>query len=298
MVKNSIEDFVHYIRIEKGLSDNTLLAYQRDLTAYLTFLIEQRHINDLSDITREDVVGFMGLMREEGKSARSIARYMASIRSFHHFLLIDQKSTTDPTTQIATPKQAQTLPAILHVDEVDALLATPDKTTALGLRDAAMLELLYATGLRVSELITLKLSDLHLNMGFIQTIGKGHKERIIPLGQTATTVINEYLELSRSQLYREKYKNDTLFLNFHGRPMTRQGFWKNLKKMTLQAGIKKEITPHTLRHSFATHLLENGADLRSVQELLGHSDIATTQIYTHVTKSRLADVYQQFHPRA
>lgn len=298
MVKNSIEDFVHYIRIEKGLSDNTLLAYQRDLTAYLTFLIEQRHINDLSDITREDVVGFMGLMKEEGKSARSIARYMASIRSFHHFLLIDQKSTTDPTTQIATPKQAQTLPAILHVDEVDALLATSDKTTALGLRDAAMLELLYATGLRVSELITLKLSDLHLNMGFIQTIGKGHKERIIPLGQTATTVINEYLELSRSQLYREKYKNDTLFLNFHGRPMTRQGFWKNLKKMTLQAGIKKEITPHTLRHSFATHLLENGADLRSVQELLGHSDIATTQIYTHVTKSRLADVYQQFHPRA
>lgn len=298
MVKNSIEDFVHYIRIEKGLSDNTLLAYQRDLTADLTFLIEQRHINDLSDITREDVVGFMGLMKEEGKSARSIARYMASIRSFHHFLLIDQKSTTDPTTQIATPKQAQTLPAILHVDEVDALLATPDKTTALGLRDAAMLELLYATGLRVSELITLKLSDLHLNMGFIQTIGKGHKERIIPLGQTATTVINEYLELSRSQLYREKYKNDTLFLNFHGRPMTRQGFWKNLKKMTLQAGIKKEITPHTLRHSFATHLLENGADLRSVQELLGHSDIATTQIYTHVTKSRLADVYQQFHPRA
>lgn len=298
MVKNSIEDFVHYIRIEKGLSDNTLLAYQRDLTAYLTFLIEQRHINDLSDITREDVVGFMGLMKEEGKSARSIARDMASIRSFHHFLLIDQKSTTDPTTQIATPKQAQTLPAILHVDEVDALLATPDKTTALGLRDAAMLELLYATGLRVSELITLKLSDLHLNMGFIQTIGKGHKERIIPLGQTATTVINEYLELSRSQLYREKYKNDTLFLNFHGRPMTRQGFWKNLKKMTLQAGIKKEITPHTLRHSFATHLLENGADLRSVQELLGHSDIATTQIYTHVTKSRLADVYQQFHPRA
>ena len=297
-MKNSIEDFVHYIRIEKGLSDNTLLAYQRDLTAYLTFLIEQRHINDLSDITREDVVGFMGLMKEEGKSARSIARYMASIRSFHHFLLIDQKSTTDPTTQIATPKQAQTLPAILHVDEVDALLATPDKTTALGLRDAAMLELLYATGLRVSELITLKLSDLHLNMGFIQTIGKGHKERIIPLGQTATTVINEYLELSRPQLYREKYKNDTLFLNFHGRPMTRQGFWKNLKKMTLQAGIKKEITPHTLRHSFATHLLENGADLRSVQELLGHSDIATTQIYTHVTKSRLADVYQQFHPRA
>lgn len=297
-MKNSIEDFVHYIRIEKGLSDNTLLAYQRDLTAYLTFLIEQRHINDLSDITREDVVGFMGLMKEEGKSARSIARYMASIRSFHHFLLIDQKSTTDPTTQIATPKQAQTLPAILHVDEVDALLATSDKTTALGLRDAAMLELLYATGLRVSELITLKLSDLHLNMGFIQTIGKGHKERIIPLGQTATTVINEYLELSRSQLYREKYKNDTLFLNFHGRPMTRQGFWKNLKKMTLQAGIKKEITPHTLRHSFATHLLENGADLRSVQELLGHSDIATTQIYTHVTKSRLADVYQQFHPRA
>lgn len=205
-MKNSIEDFVHYIRIEKGLSDNTLLAYQRDLTAYLTFLIEQRHINDLSDITREDVVGFMGLMKEEGKSARSIARYMASIRSFHHFLLIDQKSTTDPTTQIATPKQAQTLPAILHVDEVDALLATPDKTTALGLRDAAMLELLYATGLRVSELITLKLSDLHLNMGFIQTIGKGHKERIIPLGQTATTVINEYLELSRSQLYRENIK--------------------------------------------------------------------------------------------
>lgn len=297
-MKTSIEDFLHYIRVEKGLSDNTMQAYQRDLTAYLTYLREHRQLTTLADITREDIVGFMALMKTTGKSARSVARYMASIRSFHHFLLIEQKATNDPTTQIATPKQAQHLPDILHIDEVAALLETPDKTSVLGLRDAAMLELLYATGLRVSELITLTLSDLHLNMGFIQTLGKGHKERIIPLGETASHVLTTYLADSRPQLTREKYKNDTVFLNFHGQPMTRQGFWKNLKKLTLKAGISKEITPHTLRHSFATHLLENGADLRSVQELLGHSDIATTQIYTHVTKNRLADVYQQFHPRA
>ncbi len=204
----------------------------------------------------------------------------------------------DPMQHIDTPKKAQKLPKTLSIKEVEQLIETPDVTKTLGLRDRAILEVMYATGLRVSELIELKLADLHLDLGLIQTIGKGDKERIIPLGDLAIEWIRRYMEEARPKLLRSGENETHLFLNHHGHKFTRQGIWKNLKQTVFDAGIKKEVTPHTLRHSFATHLLENGADLRVVQELLGHADISTTQIYTHITKKRMADVYQKYFPRA
>lgn len=293
-----IEDFLHFLTVERGLSENTKKAYARDLHFFANYLKEEEGITRPDVVSRAEIVSFMNFARENGKSARTVARYIASLRSFFHFLLLDGKVAHDPMIQIETPKQRQSLPKVLNYQDVEKLLEAPDAGTVFGLRDQAMLEVLYATGLRVSELINLKLDDLHLHMGFIQTIGKGNKERIIPLGGTATRALESYLESGRPKLYRTKSRNDFVFLNHHGKGMTRQGFWKNLKQMALKAGIDKPITPHTLRHSFATHLLENGADLRSVQELLGHADISTTQIYTHVTKARLKDVYKKYHPRA
>ncbi|WP_239254571.1 site-specific tyrosine recombinase XerD [Listeria ilorinensis] len=293
-----IEDFLHFLIVEKGLSDNTLHAYKRDLNYFANYMEETRQIVDPEKIERADIVSFLGYARKDGKSPRSVARYLASLRSFFHFLLHDGKVSHDPMIQIETPKQAKELPKVLNLDEVEKLLASPDSKTVYGIRDVAMLEVLYATGLRVSELVHLKMDDLHLQMGFIQTIGKGDKERIIPLGSAATKALLDYLENGRPKLRNSKYRADEVFLNHHGKGMSRQGFWKNLKQLAVKAGIEKSITPHMLRHSFATHLLENGADLRSVQELLGHADISTTQIYTHVTKARLKDVYKEFHPRA
>lgn len=293
-----ILDFLHFLQVEKGLSTNTLVAYERDLRYFVHYLEEEQEAMNIRDVERIHIVSFMAYAKLEKKSPRTIARYMASLRSFFHFLLHEKIANRDPMIQIETPKQAQTLPKILNLDDVEKLLEAPDASNPLGMRDRAMLEVLYATGLRVTELVRLQLDDLHLEMGFIQTIGKGDKERIIPLGKTATTVLERYLEFGRPRLRRTSERNDVVFLNHHGRGMTRQGFWKNLKQIASKAGIDKPITPHTLRHSFATHLLENGADLRSVQELLGHADISTTQIYTHVTKARLKDVYKQYHPRA
>ncbi|WP_163654251.1 site-specific tyrosine recombinase XerD [Listeria sp. PSOL-1] len=293
-----IDDFLHFLTVERGLSENTLTAYKRDLHYFTCYFKENSHSEDPEKIKRTDIVSFLAYAREDGKSARTIARYIASIRSFLHFLLQDQKMTHDPMLQIETPKQAKVLPKVLSFHEVEKLLEAPDTSTPFGIRDLAMLELLYATGLRVTELVKLKMDDLHLHMGFIQTIGKGDKERIIPLGKIATTALTNYLEHARPKLRNKAYRSEEVFLNHHGKGLTRQGFWKILKKLALNSGIEKPITPHTLRHSFATHLLENGADLRSVQELLGHADISTTQIYTHVTKLRLKDVYKEFHPRA
>ena len=222
---------------------------------------------------------------------------LSSIRLFHQFLIRESITKQDPSLHIETPKKARKLPDILSMKEVDKLLAVPT-TTALGIRNKAMLELMYATGLRVTELVSLKINDLHLTMGFLRCMGKGSKERIVPLGNIAIQAINTYLDESRGKLLKKNTDTGILFLNQHGRPMTRQGFWKVLKQITKDANIYKNITPHTLRHSFATHLLENGADLRAVQEMLGHADISTTQIYTHVTKARLKDIYQSHHPRA
>ncbi|WP_346207380.1 site-specific tyrosine recombinase XerD [Caldifermentibacillus hisashii] len=297
-MKDYLKDFLHYLIVEKGLAENSIQSYRRDISAYLIFIETKLQITDINHVTRVHIMQFLSCLKDEGKSARTIARHIASIRSFHHFLILDKIVDHDPTVHIETPHPELKLPKVLNTDEVDTLLNTPDLTTTLGLRDKAMLELMYATGMRVSELVNLNINDVHLSLGFVRCLGKGNKERIIPIGKMATEALKEYLEKARPKLINQKNKTDSLFMNHHGQRLSRQGFWKILKQMAVKAGIEKELTPHTLRHSFATHLLENGADLRSVQELLGHSDISTTQIYTHVTKTRLKDVYNQFHPRA
>jgi integrase/recombinase XerD len=236
------------------------------------------------------------MLRKNGISARSVARALAAIRGLFRFLVAERHLKHDPTENLDNPKLWSTLPKSLHPSEVDDLLAAPDRSTPDGLRDAAMLELLYATGLRVSELIRVKVEDLVLDAGFLRTFGKGSKERIVPFGDSAGKAMTTYIESARPHFNR---RNDIhLFLTNRGRPMTRQTFWMKIVKYARQAGIRAHISPHVLRHSFATHLLENGADLRSVQLMLGHSDISTTQIYTHVSRARLQKMYDQYHPRA
>ncbi len=298
MLEDRIEDYMHFLTVEKGLSKNTIDSYKRDLKSYSLYIKNVEGMEGWNEVSRVNIVQFLGHLGDQGKSSKTVARHVASIRSFHQFLLREKAVEQDPTVHLETPRTERKLPKILSLSEVEALLEAPDASTPLGMRDKAMLELLYATGIRVSELIGMKLDDLHLNMGFIRCIGKGNKERIIPIGQTAMNVLGDYLEHSRLKLRSGKERDDHLFLNHHGRGMSRQGFWKNLKALQKKANIEKDLTPHTLRHSFATHLLENGADLRAVQEMLGHADISTTQIYTHVTKTRLKDVYTKFHPRA
>ncbi|OIU71162.1 site-specific tyrosine recombinase XerD [Rossellomorea aquimaris] len=297
-MEDQIKDYMHFLIVEKGLAKNTIESYQRDLKNYSLYLANVEEISTFNEVTRVNIVQFLGHLKDQGKSSKTVARHVASIRSFHQFLLREKSADQDPTVHIETPKTERNLPRILSIEEVEALLEAPEESTPLGMRDKAMLELLYATGIRVSELISLKMEDVHLTMGFVRCIGKGNKERIIPIGKTAMTVLEKYLENARLKLRSKKHKDEHLFLNHHGKGLTRQGFWKNLKALAKKANIEKDLTPHTLRHSFATHLLENGADLRAVQEMLGHADISTTQIYTHVTKTRLKDVYSKFHPRA
>ncbi|GAA0443938.1 site-specific tyrosine recombinase XerD [Lentibacillus halophilus] len=297
MLKPAFHEFMHYLQIERGVSENTLKSYERDLNQYVLYIEKVTHKSAWNDIGRADITGFLYKMKDDGKSSSTIARALSSIRSFHRFLIREQLTDHDASIHIETPRKERTLPSVLSNQDVDALLAISGNTP-LEVRNKAMLEMLYATGLRVSELVSLKVSDLHLTMGFVRCYGKGSRERIVPLGDMAKNAIETYLQSSRAHLVKRKQDKHALFVNQHGRPLSRQGFWKILKKVVHGAGIKKEITPHTLRHSFATHLLENGADLRSVQEMLGHADISTTQIYTHVTKARLKDIYQEYHPRA
>ena len=297
-MEEHLKDFIHFLIVERGLSRNTTTSYERDLKSYIKYLKNVEQAENLEESTRKHIIHYLGHMKEQGKSSRTIARHIASIRAFHQFLLREKAVTHDPTVHIESPQLERTLPKVLSLEEVESLLDAPRLVDHYGYRDKAMLEILYATGIRVSELIGLNVSDLHLNMGFIRCIGKGNKERVIPIGRTATASLEEYLEKGRPKFAEGRRKDEALFLNFHGSRLTRQGFWKILKRLSKEAGIEKELTPHTLRHSFATHLLENGADLRAVQEMLGHADISTTQIYTHVTKRRLKDVYSQYHPRA
>lgn len=291
-----IERFIHYLAVERGLSQNTLESYQRDLIGYTNFLIKGG-LRDVNQTRRTSVIAYLAELQNNGRATSTISRNLASIRAFYVFLLRDGLIDGDPTVNLESPKIEKRLPHVLSVQDVEALLDAPDLRESAGLRDKAMLELLYATGIRVSELVSLNTDDINLNMGFLKCYGKGAKERIIPLGSIALKFLQDYAERSRRQLLRSK-EETSLFLNHHGQRLTRQGFWKIIKKYAKQANIKKDITPHTLRHSFATHLLENGADLRSVQEMLGHADISTTQIYTHITKSRLKEVYAKTHPRA
>ena len=296
-MKEQIIDYLHYLTIERGLSQNTRKSYERDLEQYLTFLTEQ-HIKDWQAVDRVLILSFLPHLQQSGKSSATIIRMVSSLRRFHQFLRQERFTDHDPMQHIDSPKKQQKLPDTLSLSEVERLIETPDTKEVLGIRDRAILEVMYATGLRVSELIGLQLKDLHLSMGLLQTTGKGDKERIVPLGDLAIQWIETYLEEARPFLTRKHPEESHLFVNNHGKQLSRQGIWKNLKALVRKAGITKNVPPHTLRHSFATHLLENGADLRTVQELLGHADISTTQIYTHITKKRMTEVYKQHFPRA
>ena len=292
------EDYIHFIRVERQLSANTLASYRRDLEGYAQHLQDVQQLKDYNEVRREHILLHLENLRTEGKTARTVARHISSIRSFHQFLLREKVTTTDPTVHLEMPQVEQKLPRVLSIEEIDALIATPDRSKPQGVRDIAMLELLYASGMRISELIELNIEDIHLTMGFVRVFGKGRKERIIPLGKGALNAISKYLERARYELQGKYPKTDALFISHRGKRLTRQGCWKIIKEYAQKARINKELTPHVFRHSFATHLIENGADLRAVQEMLGHADIATTQIYTHVSKTRLSEVYKQFHPRA
>ena len=274
-------DYLHYLKVERGLSENTIASYGIDLKLFLEYLRENE-IPSFKQVNKEVIVNYMQAEKNNNKANSSILRSVSSLRKFFQYLAQEKIIEKDPMLLIDTPKKKQHLPQVLTKEEVEKLLHSPNTGQVLGLRDRAMLELMYATGLRISEIINLKLEDLHLTMGTLQTLGKGHKERIVPVGDEAIKWINRYLEEARPKLLKQKRSN-YLFLNFHGNNLTRQGVWKNLKAEVRKAGIQKNITPHTLRHSFATHILENGADLRIVQELLGHADISTTQIYTHLS---------------
>ncbi|AMV72055.1 site-specific tyrosine recombinase XerD [Desulfuromonas carbonis] len=287
--------FLSYLTVERGLSRNTLDAYGRDLARYLDFL-EREGIGAPAAITPPVILRYLAHLRAGGLAARSRARALVALRMFHRFLLSEGYAERNPTALVEAPKSLAALPHTLSPGEVEQLLAAPRGAAPLALRDRAMLEVLYATGLRVSELVGLKQSDLQLDVGYLTAFGKRSKQRIVPLGETAISELRSYLADGRPLLDKGK-GGKLLFLNRLGQGLTRQGFWKIIKRRARETGIGKKITPHTLRHSFATHLLENGADLRAVQSMLGHADISTTQIYTHVTRERLRRLHEQHHPR-
>ncbi|WP_372868331.1 site-specific tyrosine recombinase XerD [Planomicrobium okeanokoites] len=296
--KDALDDYLQFLRVERQLAANTLTSYERDLKSYLQYLKEVEQLDSLRNVERVHILNHLSHLKETTMSSRTVARHISSIRSFHQFLIRERIVDKDPTVHLEMPQMDKKLPNVLSIEEVDALIEAPDTSKANGKRDQAMLELLYASGMRVSECINLDMEDVNLTMGFVRCFGKGGKERIIPLGKSALACCKDYLSGPRSELAKTGVTTDALFINQRGKRLTRQGFWKLLKQHAQKAGIQKELTPHTLRHSFATHLIENGADLRAVQEMLGHADISTTQIYTHVSKTRLKDVYSQFHPRA
>jgi integrase/recombinase XerD len=291
-----LQDFVYYLSVEKGLAANTLDSYGRDLNKYLHYL-SQNGITDFAETGREEISRFLGVQREMGLAPASVTRSLAAVRSFYQFLMKEQIIDVNPARELETPRAEKHLPQVLSCDDVELLLEQPECGKVGGQRDRAMLEILYATGIRVSELVSLDMNNVNIKMGFLRCIGKGSKERMIPLGSVAIKSLQDYLNNSRGKIIKNK-EEKALFLNQQGKRLTRQGFWKILKKYSRKAGINGDITPHTLRHSFATHLLENGADLRSVQEMLGHADISTTQIYTHLTRQKIKDIYNQTHPRA
>ncbi len=291
-----LEDFTHYLTVEKGLAQNTLDSYRRDLLKYLAFLRKEK-VSGPAGASRQMITKHLSELKDSGHAPSTISRNIASIRSFYNFLLHEGLLEGNPAQQLETPRLEKKLPRVLSTKEVDRLLGQPKVTENSGLRDKAMLELLYASGIRVSELVSLNINDFNPEVGFLRCRGKGMKERIVPIGSMSINFVQEYLHNSRPKMVKDTDEN-ALFANHHGRRLTRQGFWKILKKYAYKSKISGDITPHTLRHSFATHLLENGADLRSVQEMLGHSDISTTQIYTQITRRKIREVYDKTHPRA
>jgi integrase/recombinase XerD len=295
-MKQYLDLFLSYLVVEKGLSDNTLEAYNRDVDRYISFLARQK-IAEPARVRPLDIASFLAWLKEIGLAPRSRARALSCVRMFHRFLEIENHCDGNPASLIDAPRTVAKLPVVLSFRDVERLLSAPSGDIPENVRDRAMLDLLYATGLRVSELVHLKVREVNRTAGFLLTCGKGGKERLVPLGETAVASLEEYLAKARWKLDK-KGGSDYLYLSRLGKPMTRQAFWNIIKKRAHQAGIAKNISPHTLRHSFATHLLENGADLRSVQLMLGHADLSTTQIYTHITRERLKKIHQEFHPRA
>ena len=288
-----LSSWLEHLAAERGLARNSLAAYRRDLA------IVSRHLGKraLSATTQDDLLEVLRAMRTAGRSPRSVARWLVAVRGFFGWLAAEGEIAEDPSARLTPPKLWKTLPRVLDGADVERLLEAPDRADPRGARDAAMLEVLYATGLRASELVGLTLGDLHLDAGYLRCIGKGSKERVVPIGSEANAALAAYLATSRPELLAGR-RSETLFVGRAGRALTRQGFWKMIKAHGRRAGIRAAISPHVVRHSFATHLLENGADLRAVQMLLGHSDISTTQIYTHVNRERLKRLYRDFHPRA
>jgi integrase/recombinase XerD len=289
----TIDGYLAYLRDVRRMSPNTVESYARDLAALAAFA-EKRQL-DPAALDRRELDAFVRSLMASGLSPRSTARAVACIRGFYKFLAVEQRRESSPADDLRAPRAWAALPKFLDLDEVDRLLAQPDVSTPRGLRDKALISVLYATGLRVSELISLKLPNLHLQEGYLTCIGKGDKERIVPIGQEATDWVQKYLADARPKLVPKS--SPWLFVNARGGPLSRVGFWKLLKEYGLKAEITRNISPHVLRHSFATHLLDRGADLRAIQMMLGHADLSTTQIYTHVLEARLRSVYDRFHPR-
>jgi integrase/recombinase XerD len=290
-----IDEYLNFMAVEKGASRNTIDGYSRDLNRYAGF-IEERGILEMSGIGTEDVIAYLASLHAEGLAANSVNRALAALRGFYRYLLREKRVDHTPMAHIVLAKVWSRLPDVLSRDEMALLLAQPGAETPADIRDSAMLELMYATGIRVSELIGLTLNSINWQVGYLVAMGKGEKERIVPLGQTAYERVKRYQEGARPLLLKG-HVSDQLFLNRSGKGLTRQGFWKIVKKYAAKAGLSKAIHPHTFRHSFASHLLEGGADLRSVQIMLGHADISTTQIYTHVTRERLKEIHRKYHPR-
>jgi len=293
-MNEALREFMSYASAERGLSANTLDAYGRDLRAYTEFL-DSKGRAQLDDVTHEDITAFLHTQWAKGYAAATVSRKVAAIKTFHKFLVREGIATTLPTELLPSPKKPQRVPDVLSVEQVARLVEQPMGADVAGQRDRAMLEVLYGCGLRISELLGLDLEDVDLKRGFVRVLGKGSKERVVPIGEVAAEALRGYVGGGRAQLAR-KARNSALFLNQRGGRLSRKGAWKILHRYAERAGVTAH--PHTLRHSFATHLLEGGADLRAVQEMLGHSDISTTQLYTHVSKKHLRDVYRRAHPRA
>jgi integrase/recombinase XerD len=292
--EHHIEEYLAHLQIERNLSPRTIESYRRDLRQFAAWL-EERKL-ELDRLSRADLRDYLGTRRDGGLSARSAARALSALRSFFRFLVHTEELEADPTADLRSPSLWRTVPHAISADEIDALLSSPDTGTTLGLRDRAMIETLYATGLRVSELVGLTVDRVRLDPGFVRVLGKGRKERLVPLGASAVSWIDQYLQDARPDL--NQHRRPELFLNHRGGALTRQGFWKILRGHAVRAGISSQLSPHVLRHSFATHLVENGADLRAVQMMLGHASLTTTEIYTHVARERLRRLYDEKHPRA
>jgi len=296
-MKDFVEEFLDYLIVERGLSKNTILAYRTDLYKYADYLNQKKNKFHLSEVSRDDIRDYMMFQKEKGLSGNSVSRNLVAIKVLHRFCLREKYLKEDITSVLDSPKLWKHLPEALSLSEVEEILKKPNVRNWMGLRDRAALELMYATGLRVSEIVNLNIENINLDVGFVRCVGKGSKERIVPIGRQSQVALDRYMKKSRTKLAKSQSVN-SLFLSRLGKKISRQSFWKMIKKYARLAGIKKDIMPHTLRHSFATHLLEGGADLRVVQEMLGHADITTTQIYTHIDKERLQSIHHKFHPRA